>query len=125
MLGRRFPCKYQQPVVCYGFKVVQDFVHPQYLDPLDGFGLKVNLLDVHIIPNWSAQTLGQGLSTLTQGLPSNPSKDVDARNPALPKKPWNIDSPPGAPKHCFLFGQKALPEKSCHTAKYGVLLFVQ
>ena len=30
-------------------------------------------------------------------------------------------SPPGAPKHCLLFGQKALPEKSGHTAKHGQL----
>ena len=25
----RFPCKYQQTMVSHGFKVVQDFVHPQ------------------------------------------------------------------------------------------------
>ena len=25
-----FPCKYQQTMACYGFKVVQIFVHPQY-----------------------------------------------------------------------------------------------
>ena len=25
----RFPCKYHRTMVCYGFKVVQDFVNPQ------------------------------------------------------------------------------------------------
>ena len=30
----RFPCKYQQAMASHGFKVVQDFVHPQYVPQL-------------------------------------------------------------------------------------------
>ena len=32
--GMMLPCKYQQTMVSLGFKAVQDFVHPQYGDPV-------------------------------------------------------------------------------------------
>ena len=31
----RFPCKYQQTMVCHGFRVVQHFAHPQYVPFFD------------------------------------------------------------------------------------------